>query len=143
MIEGLDLNPLLVRAADLDGNGMNDIVVIPLAMASGAAFAVIENLTEPGGEASFEVVYVYPLPELMRETVPYIWFTTAGNVADFDQDGELDIAVAVARGSFALEAFELLPTDNVMGYIDPKDIPEPVIEEFLPDYTQMVIYEKQ
>ncbi|HND30245.1 MAG TPA: VCBS repeat-containing protein [Myxococcota bacterium] len=140
MIEGLDLNPLLVRAADLDGDGDNDIVVIPLAMNSGAAMAVIENETE-GDNVSFAVVEVYPLPEVMRETFPYAWFTTAGNVSDFDGDGELDIAVAVARASFTLEAFELLPTDNVMGYIDP-DIPVEVIDEFLPQDSQLVAYEK-
>ena len=140
MIEGLGLNPLLVRAGDLDSDGDNDIVVIPLAMNSGAAMAVIENESQ-GDTVSFAVVEVYPLPEVMRETFPYAWFTTAGNVSDFDGDGELDIVVAVARASFTLEAFELLPTDNVMGYIDP-NIPVEVIDEFLPQDSQLVAYQK-
>ena len=121
----------------------NDSPLFPLLKANiftGAAMAVIENESQ-GDTVSFAVVEVYPLPEVMRETFPYAWFTTAGNVSDFDGDGELDIVVAVARASFTLEAFELLPTDNVMGYIDP-NIPVEVIDEFLPQDSQLVAYQK-
>ncbi len=137
----LQENPLLVRGADLDDDGDNDLVVIPLAMDSGVGASVIENQTADGVPA-FELVWNYALPDHMLTTFPNAWFTTAGNVADFDGDGELDIAVAVARGSFTLEAFNLLPTDDVLGYIDPHFIPDDVITEFLPGHTEMVIYEK-
>ncbi|HET6583303.1 MAG TPA: VCBS repeat-containing protein, partial [Nannocystaceae bacterium] len=64
----LCFNPLVVRAADLDGDDDDDLVVIPLDLREDLAFGVIENQTEPDDEApSLAFVDAVELPARMRD----------------------------------------------------------------------------
>jgi hypothetical protein len=95
-----------------------------------------------------EVVY---LPKNMQEVTffdwlggksngnsPGIWFTSTGNAADFDGDGDLEILLAVAYGNFAIQAqARLRKTDNILDYVKPP-INMDIANEFLPKKTQLL-----
>lgn len=74
-----DLTP---RIADIDNDGLNDVIVIRSSLSAGAAVAVY-SLTD--GELG-EISATNAIGQ------PYRWLNIAG-IADFDADGTLDIAL--------------------------------------------------
>jgi hypothetical protein len=133
--------------------GLNeDIVVVPLDITSQIAVALIENTTEPGTDIpSFALVDIIYLPERMQEVTffdwlfgesdgdsPEVWFASTGNVADFDNDGKLDIVAAIAKAGFAIEAqSHLQQTDNILEYVVPP-INLDLAMIFLPRHTELI-----
>jgi hypothetical protein len=148
----LCFNPLVVREGDLDGDGDLDIVVVPLDLTLAILAAVIENQTAPGSDVpSLALVEVLDLPERMQPVTfldwlggkssgrsPQVWFTSTGNVADFDSDGNLEIALAIARGNFgvALQS-QLASTDDILKFVVPP-VDQQIADAFLPDFTELV-----
>jgi hypothetical protein len=150
----LCFNPLVLRAADLDGDDDDDLVVIPLDLREHLAFGVVENLTPAGGEAGkLAFVDAVPLPDRMVDTgfeawlegradklSPGVWFTTSGNVADFDGDGRFEIAITAAHGEFGIELQgQLFDSDDVMKFVEPP-IDQAIAEQFLPEHTELLTY---
>lgn len=70
------------RIADIDNDGLNDVIVIRSSLSAGAAIAVYSLID--GGLA--EISATDPIGQ------PYRWLNIAG-IADFDSDGTLDIAL--------------------------------------------------
>jgi hypothetical protein len=153
----LCFNPLVVRAGDLDGDGDNDLAIVPLDLSSSIAVGVIENKLAAGSDipdlALVDIVY---LPDRMKEVTffewldgkgdgdsPGIWFTSTGNVADFDGDGAMDIAVAVAYGNFAIEMqSHLASTDDILEFVEPP-VDLTIANTFLPDHTELIHFVPQ
>jgi len=133
-----NVHPLVLRAADLDGDGMRDLVVLPLSTQSNVAMLVIRNETQPGSaEARFVVDAVYSIPKELENPWLYTYFSSAGVVHDFDGDGLQDIGVVVARGSLLLKTMQ--PGNDVLAFVDP-GVPLWVVHPILPDHSMLVVY---
>jgi hypothetical protein len=148
----LCFNPLVVRSGDLDGDGDEDIAIIPLDMASQILVALVENKLQAGSDIPelglVEIVY---LPERMKEVTfldwlsgesdgrsPGVWFTSTGNVADFDGDGVLEMLLAVAYGDFAIQLqSQLTHTDNILEFVVPP-VNQQIANAFLPMHTELL-----
>lgn len=154
LIVELCFNPLVARAGDLDGDGDQDLVIVPLDLSSTIAYGVVENQLAPGSDVpSLAFVEIVDLPERMIEVTffdwlegkgdgqsPGVWFTSTGNAADFDGDGSLDIAIAVAHGNFAIEMQgRLSKTDNIIDFVQPP-ISLDIAKQFLPKHTELLHY---
>jgi hypothetical protein len=148
----LCFNPLVLRNGDLDNDGDQDLVIVPLDISTSIAVGLIENTSEAGSDIpSMALVDIIYLPERMQEVTfwdwldgssggdsPNTWFTSTGNVADFDNDGKLDIVAAIAHAGFALEAqSHLQQTDNILEYVVPP-INLHIAEIFLPRHTELI-----
>ena len=132
--------PLLVRGGDLDSDGLNDLVVVPLSTHSSAAMMVLRNDTARGGETpEFVFDAVYQIPEKLRQGWLYTYFSSAGVVRDFDGDGFEDIGVIVARGSFLLKAMKA--GNDILEYVDP-GVPLWVVHPVLPQHSILVVFER-
>jgi hypothetical protein len=134
-----DLPPLVLRSGDLDQDGLDDLVVIPLSTHSNAAFMVLRNETVRGSsEAAFEVDAIYSIPRVLEHPWLHEYFSSAGLVHDFDADGRLEIAVLIARGSLLLKLMS--PGNDVLAFVDP-GVPLWVVHPVLPDHTMVVVYD--
>jgi hypothetical protein len=147
----LCFNPLVLRTGDLDNDGDLDLAIVPLDILSQIAVALIENQTEAGSDIpQFALVDIIYLPERMHEVTfadwlfggsgnsPDVWFTSTGNIADFDNDGSLDIVAAVAKGGFSIEAqAHLQKTDNILEYVQPP-VSLAIANIFLPRHTEVI-----
>jgi hypothetical protein len=148
----LCFNPLIVREGDLDGDGDQDIVIVPLDLRSEIAVAVVENRLQAGTDipdlALVEIVY---LPERMQKVTfldwlsgkssgrsPGIWFSSTANAADFNGDGVLELVLAVAYGDFAIELqSQLTQTDNILEFVVPP-VNQQIANAFLPMHTELL-----
>jgi hypothetical protein len=113
--------------------------------------ALIENQTEAGSDIpSFALVDIIYLPDRMQAVgfaewlsggdgdSPDVWFTSTGNIADFQGDGKLDIVAAVAKAGFAIEAqSHLKKTDNILEYVQP-EVSLGLAQIFLPRHTEVI-----
>lgn len=148
----LCFNPLVARAGDLDGDGDQDLVIVPLDLRLAVAAGVIENRLASGSDVpDLGFVDVIDLPERMQPTTfwdwlsgesggrsPDVWFTSTGNVADFDGDGVPDLALAVARGDFAIALqAQLSDTTDILKFVVPP-IDQQIANAFLPDFTELI-----
>jgi hypothetical protein len=148
----LCFNPLVLRNGDLDGDGDQDLVIIPLDLSSSIAVGVIENTLQAGTDIpSLGLVEIVYLPERMQEVTffdwlsgessgrsPGIWFTSTGNVADFNDDGVLEMVLAVAYGDFAIELqAQLTQTDDILKFVVPP-VSQQIANAFLPMHTELL-----
>jgi hypothetical protein len=148
----LCFNPLVARAGDLDGDGVNGIALVPLALSRSIALGIIENQLQPGTDIpALGFVEIVNLPERMQPVgffdwldgksdgrSPGVWFTSTGNAADFDGDGTLDLVVAVAHGDFAIELRgRLTQTHDIVDFVEPK-VSLHLADQFLPKHTELV-----
>lgn len=136
-----NVHPLVLRAADLDDDGMPDLVVLPLSTQSNVAMLVIRNETRRGSaDADFAVDAVYSIPKELENRWLYTYFSSAGVVHDFDGDGLQDIGVVVARGSLLLKLMK--PGNDVLAFVDP-GVPLWVVHPVLPDHSMLVVYRQE
>ncbi len=132
--------PLTLRTGDFDGDNMSDLVVFPLSTLSNAAMIVLRNESERRGKtANFVADAVYAIPSNVKDHRFQTYFTGAGFVEDFNQDGKQDIGVIVGRGSILLRAMK--PGDNILEYIDP-GVPLWTVHPTLPHKSGLLIYEQ-
>jgi hypothetical protein len=149
----LCFNPLVVRNGDLDGDGDQDLVIIPLDLSSAIAVGVVENRLQAGSDIpDLALVEVVGLPERMQEVTffdwltgessgrsPGVWFTSTGNVADFDGDGVLELLLAVAYGDFAIQLqSQLTDTTNILEFVVPP-VSQQIANAFLPMHTELLL----
>jgi hypothetical protein len=139
-------------AGDLDGDGDQDLVIVPLDLRSEIAVGVVENRLQAGTDipdlALVEIIY---LPERMQKVTfldwlsgkssgrsPGIWFSSTANAADFDGDGVLELVLAVAYGDFAIELqSQLTQTDNILEFVVPP-VNQQIADAFLPMHTEIL-----
>ena len=135
------VHPLVLRAHDLDGDGLRDLVVLPLSTQSNVAMLVIRNESRAGSSSpAFVVDAVYSIPKELENRWLYTYFSSAGVVHDFDGDGLLDIGVVVARGSLLLKAMK--PGNDVLSFVDP-GVPLWVVHPILPHHSMLVVYRRE
>ncbi|MEM9177416.1 MAG: VCBS repeat-containing protein, partial [Myxococcota bacterium] len=133
-----DFYPLVLRTGDLDGNGLPDIVAIPLSTLSRAAMLVIRNETEEGSMTpDFVVDQVYDIPKQLKDDWLYTYFATAGVVADFDGDERDDVALVIAKASSLVRMMK--PGNDILSYVDP-GVPLPIVHAILPHESMLVVY---
>jgi hypothetical protein len=154
----LCFNPVVVRAGDIDGDGDDDLVVVPLDVQQTVAFAYIKNRTgDPDGnpQAPLELVRTVNLPEDMHPTQEFLtwlrgksttgspgtWFNSVGNLADFDGDGDLDVGIVAAKASLGIGLQPLLTgTTDIMSFVDPAG-PTALAKSLMPKQSRLVHYE--
>ncbi|MEM7016984.1 MAG: VCBS repeat-containing protein [Pseudomonadota bacterium] len=136
-----DTPPLVVRGADLNDDGLNDLVVMPLSPLSTTAMMVLRNTTQQGvNAASFVIDQAYSIPQPLRSSWLHTYFAISGIVQDLDGDGLEEIAVPVVRGSALLKLMK--PGNDILKYVDPS-VPNWLIHPLLPNRTSLFINKQQ